>query len=115
MKNECKDCPVWEGDVHCFHGDNKDTTSNSEDSDESENEDCLNYYQWATVDKKACKVLVSLPVDQIQYKLQEKIEELKYHIFVRNEQYKDYNKLKAEMPENSILLHVDYAEKYENK
>ena len=34
---------------------------------------------------------------------------------MRNEQYKVYNKLKADMPENSILLHVDYAENYENK
>jgi len=26
-----------------------------------------------------------------------------------------YNKLKVDMPENSMLLHVDYAENYENK
>ena len=40
---------------------------------------------------------------------------VKLHIYVRNEQYKLYNNLKNEMSENSILLHVDFAENYENK
>ena len=28
---------------------------------------------------------------------------------------KIYNNLKLQMPKNAILLHVDYAKKYENK
>ena len=35
--------------------------------------------------------------------------------FVRNKQYKIYNNLKLQMPENAILLHVGYPENYENK
>ena len=34
---------------------------------------------------------------------------------MRNEQYKAYNNLKNEMLPNAMLLHVDYAESYENK
>ena len=45
----------------------------------------------------------------------EKIEKLKLHIFVKNEQYNIYSKLKEEMPENALLVHVDYSENYENE
>ena len=44
-----------------------------------------------------------------------RINELKYHPFVRNEQYKLYNSLKLQIPKNTILEHVNYAENYESK
>ena len=34
---------------------------------------------------------------------------------MRNEQYKVYSKLKADIPQNSILLHVDNTDNFENK
>ena len=67
------------------------------------------------INGKASKVMVYLPFNEVLEILKEKINELKYHLFVRNEQYKIYNNLKLQMPENAILMHVDYAENYENK
>ena len=48
-----------------------------------------------------------LPFSDVLETVKEKISELKYHLFVRNEQYKIYDNLKLQMPENAILLHVD--------
>ena len=36
-------------------------------------------------------------------------------VLVQVSQYKAINNLKNEMPPNAMLLHVDYAESYENK
>ena len=41
--------------------------------------------------------------------------ELKHHVFVRNERCKIYNNLKLQVPENAILLHVDHKDNYENR
>ena len=45
----------------------------------------------------------------------DKIMELKLHVFVKNEQYNTYNCLKNEMPDNAMLVHIDYSESHENK
>ena len=39
---------------------------------------------------------------------------MKKHIYVKRQQYACYNKLKEELGENEILLHVDYSENYSN-
>ena len=43
--------------------------------------------------------MVTLPFSDILETVKEKINKLKYHLFVRNEQYKIYNNLKLQMPE----------------
>lgn len=53
------------------------------------------------------KVMVSLPVSEIFETVKEKVNKLKYHLFLRNEQYKIYNNLKLQIPNNAILLHVN--------
>lgn len=63
----------------------------------------------------ASKVMVSFLFSDVLETVKEKISKLQYHLLVRNEQYKIYNNLKLQMPENAILLLVDYAENYENK
>jgi len=119
MKSKCGNCALWEAGEDCFQDEHESSNSdaNSDDSNRSDDtdDDCLKYYQWALVDKKANKVQLSLSFDKAQSTLNEKVKELKLHLFVRNEQYKVYNKLKVDMPESSMLLHVDYAENYENK
>ena len=47
--------------------------------------------------------------------LLDKIMELKLHAFVKNEQYNTYNCLRNEMPDNAMLVHIDYSERHENK
>ena len=41
--------------------------------------------------------------------------ELKLHVFVKNAQYNTRSRLKNEMPDNAMLVHVHYSESYENK
>lgn len=47
--------------------------------------------------------------------LKKKVKILKYHLYVQLEQHKAYNNIKNNMGENEMLVHVDFAEKYENK
>ena len=68
-----------------------------------------------TVNGKASKAMVSQPFSDILETVKEKVNELEYHPFVRNEQYKTYNNLKLQIPDNTILMHVDYVKNYENK
>ena len=117
MKNRCPDCP--QPSIISPDECDEENTGNSAPSSPSESSDGevseLKYYQWLTVDGKASKALVSTPLNGVEDKFKSKLNELKLHILVRNEQYKVYNQLKNDMPENNILLHVDYAESYENK
>ena len=64
---------------------------------------------------KASKVMISLPFSYSLETVREKINELKCHLFIRNEQIQLYNNLKLQMSENTIPLRVGYAENYENK
>ena len=117
MKGTCLNCPSVS--VSLDDGASSSTSSSSSESEgdsDSDNDDSeLKYFQWLSIDGKANKALVSTPFDEVEAILKAKIKELKLHIFVRNEQYKAYNNLKNEMPPNAMLLHVDYAESYENK
>ena len=116
MKNLCDDCPTIQIDEEDFQDPSSSSSrsSNSGSDNEKENDE-ISYYQWLSVDGKAAKTLKTASYDEISDILSNKIKELKLHIHVRNEQYAVYNRLKEEMPGNSMLLHVDYAESYENK
>ena len=117
MKGTCLNCPSVS--VSLDDGASSSTSSSSSESEgdsDSDNDDSeLKYFQWLSIDGKANEALVSTPFDEVEAVLKAKNKELKLHIFVRNKQYKAYNNLKNEMPPNAMLLHVDYAESYENK
>ena len=117
MKGTCLICPPVS--VSLDDGASSSTPNSSSesegDSDPDNDDSELKYFQWLSIDGKANIALVSTPFDEVEAILKAKIKELKLHIFVRNEQYKAYNNLKNEMPPNAMLLHVDYAESYENK
>ena len=59
--------------------------------------------------------MVSQPFSDVLETIKGKINELKSHPFVRNEQHKICNNLKLQIPENANLLHIEYAENYEKK
>eukprot|EP00111_Clytia_hemisphaerica_P010989 TCONS_00032233-protein len=117
--SRCGECPVVKVCKEDFlDQDDQDDVSSDESEEGSENEeteDEIKYFEWATVDGKAAKVQRSVGYDEIGDILATKIKELKLHIHVRNEQYQTYTTLKETMPGNAILVHVDYAESYENK
>ena len=50
-----------------------------------------------TINGKASKVTVLLPFSDVLETVKEKINELQYHLFVRNKQYKIDNNLKLQM------------------
>ena len=52
----------------------------------------MKYY--LTIDGKASKVLVSTPLNDVEDRYKSKLNELKLHILVQNEQYKVNNQLK---------------------
>ena len=56
-------------------------------------------------------VAVSDAIDRVN----NQVESLKQHIYVKRQQVKCYNEIKENLEEDEILLHVDYSENYENK
>ena len=117
MKGTCLNCPSASVSLDDRASSlTSSSSSESEDGSDSDNDYSeLKYFQWLSIDGKTNKPLVSTPFGEVEAILKAKIKELKLHTFVRNEQYKAYNNLKNEMPPNVMLLHVDYAESYENK
>ena len=117
MKSVCSEFPsptITNSDFEDSFSSLSNSENSSADSDE-EDENGIKYYQWLSVDGKASKVRVCTRIDEIKNVLLDKIKELKLHLFVRNEQYNTYNRLKNEMSDNNMLVHVDYSESYENK
>ena len=90
----------------------EENVESSTDIDESDSSNSGNYsikYKWMTINGKFSKAMVSLPFSDILETVKEKVNELKYHPFVRNEQCKINNNLKLQMSKNAILLRVDYG------
>ena len=118
MKSVDPECPLLTITDSDFE-DLSSSSSSSEDSSSADNdeedENRIKYYQWVSVDGKASKVCVSTRIDEIKNVLLDKIMKLKVHAFVKNEQYNTYNCLKNEMPDNAMLVHIDYSERHENK
>lgn len=121
MKSICLNCPALTIEDSDFKDSSSTASSDSEESSSNDNSDkedeCdeIKYYQWLSIEGKANKVCICTGVDDVKQILLDKIRELKLHVYVKNEQYDLYNQLKNEMPANAMLVHVDYAESYENK
>ena len=67
------------------------------------------------VDSKMQKVTVNSDLSEIIPLLARKIDELKQHIHTIKEQQTAYNKIKENLSGNEVMVHVHYAESYENK
>ena len=107
----CTICPKIEV---CFRG--TDGSSSEETaSDGDQNSSAINYFKWVTVDGKVQKVSCEIDRAEANNLLKEKVKILKYHLYVQFEQHKAYNNIKNNMGENEMLVHVDFAENYENK
>ena len=65
----------------------EEDVESSVDTDESDSSNSGNrsikYYKWMTISGKASKVLVPLHYSDVLKTLTQKINELKYHLFVR--------------------------------
>ena len=118
MKSVCPECPLLTITDSDFE-DLSSSSSSSEDSSSADNdeedENGIKYYQWVSADGKANKVCVCTRIDEIKNVLLDKIMELKLHAFVKNEQYNTCNWLKNEIPDNAMLVHIDYSESHKNK
>ena len=107
----CDSCPKVDLDF------SKPSTETDNDlSDESSVESTpITYYRWTTIDKKVQKVACEMELNDVQTTLSDKMKELKTHLHTHWEQHKTYNKLKNELEPNEMIVHVDFAENYENK
>lgn len=119
MSGTCPDCPTVHLPDEAFKfnqaenegdGDGHDSTSDT-DADIPD----ITYYKWMTVNSKIQKVGVEIAIDELQPLLTEKISELKKHIYVKDEQQREYNRSKEELKPGEFIVHVDYAESYSNE
>ena len=94
MNNSCESSPNSYGNEDNFEEDVESSTDTDELDSLNSGNHSIKYYKWMTINGKASKVMVSLLFNDALETVKEKINELKYHLFVRNEQYKIYNNLK---------------------
>ena len=98
MHSTCVNCFDLELNMYDFH----------------KNKESITFHQWIKIDNKIQKSEIELPCDEIYPKFKNDFKLLKKHIYVKRQQYACYNKLKEELGENEVLLHVDYSENYSN-
>ena len=61
------------------------------------------------------KVTVEIDLQDANETLNEKVKILKQNIYVQRGQDCKYNEIKANLKDNKMLLHVDFAENYRSK
>ena len=98
MHSACVNCSDLELNMDDFHN----------------NKESITFHQWIRVNNKIQKSEIGLPFDEICQKFNNDIKVLKKHICVKRQQHACYNKLKEDLGENEVLLHVDYSENYFN-
>ena len=89
-------------------------TQNDTSSDENSTP-TVKYYKWATIVSKVQQVPIEIDHQDANETLNQKVNILKQHIYVQREQYSKYNEIKANLKDNEMLLHVEFAENYHNK
>ncbi|CAF1047601.1 unnamed protein product [Didymodactylos carnosus] len=72
----------------------------------------IKWLQWANENGRAEKKEYSGSVDEAVLLLGSKIEHFKFHVFVKREQSKYFEKLKAEVTDEKVVCQVDFAENY---
>ncbi|CAF1590036.1 unnamed protein product, partial [Didymodactylos carnosus] len=72
----------------------------------------IEWLQWANENGRAEKKEYSGSVDEAVQLLGSKIEHFKFHVFVKREQSKYFEKLKAEVTDEKVVCQVDFAENY---
>ena len=88
----------------------QDNTSSDEDFTST-----VKHYKWATINSKVQKWAVEIDLQDDNEILNKKVNIPKKYIYVHREQYRKYNEIKANLEDNGMLLHVDFAENYPNK
>ena len=119
MTEACPNCPKVELPYNLKNQaenyEESDDADNSDDEEEDDGNRDITYYMWTTIDSKVQKVASEVAIDEIQSLLEEKIDELKKHIYVKCEQQREYNRLKHALKPGEFIVHVDYAESYKNE
>ena len=115
MATECPKCATTDLSPDDFSVDDSEShdSSTGESNDSHTNE--VSFYEWCRDDGKIKKALVTVAVSDAIDRVNNQVESLKQHIYVKRQQVKCYNEIKENLEEDEILLHVDYSENYENK
>ncbi|CAF0901140.1 unnamed protein product [Didymodactylos carnosus] len=72
----------------------------------------IKWLQWANENGRAEKKEYSGSVDEAVQLLGSKIEHFKFHVFVKREQSKYFEKLKTDVTDEKVVCQVDFAENY---
>ncbi|CAF1552840.1 unnamed protein product, partial [Didymodactylos carnosus] len=72
----------------------------------------IKWLQWGERKWTGRKKEYSGSVDEAVQLLGSKIEHFKFHVFVKREQSKYFEKLKAEVTDEKVMCQVDFAENY---
>ena len=87
MHISCESCPKYHLNEDNFEEDVESSIDTDESDSSNSGNHSIKYYKWMTINGKTSKVLVSLPYIDVLETVTQKIKEVKYHLFVRNEQF----------------------------
>ena len=91
------------------------TNSCSESGSESDDDESLvSFYRWETPEKHVKKLQINEPYDEAIARFKESIVALKSHIYSKRSQNKYYNNIKDSLDYGELLVHIDFAESYQN-
>ncbi|CAF0859590.1 unnamed protein product [Adineta ricciae] len=75
----------------------------------------INWSQWVNENSRAEKKEFSGNVDEAVLLLKSKVEYFLFHVYVKREQSKYFEKLKSEVSDEKIVMQVDFAENFNMK
>ena len=75
----------------------------------------ITWSQWINENGQAVKKEFSGSVDEALFLLKSKVEHFLFHVYIKREQSKYFEKLKGEVSDEKIVLQVDFAENFNMK
>lgn len=103
MLRKCDRCPGREAVERML--------TNLFDENEYDSDDRLTYSQWTTTDRSTI-VTHSNTVTEFVELVSQKVDELTTHHYIKEEQSRFLKDLKENLPENEIIVQMDFAENY---
>ena len=105
----CPICRVAEIDLE-----KQPSDDDSCDSADGNTSDQVIYFTWKKIEKRVTKAQLSVSFDDAVCTFKNQIKVLKEHIFIKRVQSNAYDIHKAELSDDDLLVHVDFAESYRN-
>ena len=112
-RGDCSRCPEVKFNTFFVDSSNSSEERRSDSGEDAKNE--ITYFKWTTVNSKMQKIPIEIDVLEVEPVLRGTIQVLKYHLYVKDQQYARYQELKLNLGPGEILIHMDFGESYANK